>query len=50
MMQRKATLLKSVLHGSILVPARQTSKESAKENLNSTADTTWAILPFNKIS
>ena len=33
----------------ILIPACQSSKEKAIENSNSTADTTWAILPFNKV-
>jgi predicted GH43/DUF377 family glycosyl hydrolase len=49
MMQRKATILTSLLIGAILMPACQSSKENSKENSNSTADTTWAILPFNKI-
>lgn len=29
--------------------ACQSSKENAKESFNHTADTTWAILPFNKV-
>lgn len=31
------------------MPACQSSKENPKENSNSIADTTWAILPFNKV-
>ena len=49
MMQRKPTLLIGLLLGSILIPSCQSSKENTKESNNSTADTTWAILPFNKV-
>src|SRR5688500_4135788 len=49
MMQRKATLLTGLFIGSLLVTGCQTSKENAKENSNPAADTTWAILPFNKV-
>ena len=49
MMQRKATLLSCLLIGTILLSGCQTSKENGKENSNPAADTTWAILPFNKV-
>lgn len=48
-MQRKAILLTSLFIGVILLPGCQSSKETAKENANPSSDTTWAILPFNKI-
>lgn len=48
-MQRKAILLTSLFIAAILLPGCQSSKETAKENANSSSDTTWAILPFNKI-
>lgn len=49
MMQRKATLTSSLFLGFILFTACQSSKENTMENLNDAADTTWAILPFNKV-
>src|SRR5688500_11780142 len=49
MMQRKPILLTSLFIAVILTPACQSSKETPKESGNSSADTTWAILPFNKI-
>jgi len=49
MMQRNATLLTSLFIGLTLMHSCQSSKENAKENSNSAADTTWAILPFNKV-
>ena len=49
MMQRKVTLLTSLFMGTILFMACQSSKEKAKENSYPVADTTWAILPFNKV-
>ena len=49
MMQRKATLLSGLFIGFILFTACQSSKENTKESLNHAADTTWAILPFNKV-
>jgi predicted GH43/DUF377 family glycosyl hydrolase len=48
-MQRKATLLYCMLAGTLLLADCQTSKENAKEISNPVADTTWAILPFNKV-
>lgn len=48
-MQRKATLLSSVLTGCLLYTTCQSSKENTTETLNHTADTTWAILPFHKV-
>lgn len=47
-MQRKVTLLATVLLAGIFA-ACQSSKENAKENLKPATDTTWAILPFNKV-
>lgn len=49
MMQRKVTLLGSLFIGTIMVMACQSSKEKAKERSDPAADTTWAILPFNKV-
>lgn len=48
-MQRNATLLITLLSGLLFVQACQSSKEQATENSNTAADTTWAILPFNKV-
>src|SRR5687768_4423103 len=49
MMRRKVTLLASLFIGTILFMACQSSKEKSKENSYPAADTTWAILPFNKV-
>ena len=35
--------------GALLLQGCQTSKETAKESGNLSTDTTWAILPFNKV-
>jgi len=49
MMQRKATLLYGLVIGLISLQGCQSSKENVKDLSNSRADTTWAILPFNKV-
>ena len=48
-MKRKATLLPTLFLGGLMFAGCQSSKEKAKETLNQTADTTWAILPFHKV-
>lgn len=48
MMQRKVTLLISLLIGTVVFTTCQSSKENATELSNPVDDTTWAILPFNK--
>jgi predicted GH43/DUF377 family glycosyl hydrolase len=49
MMQLKVALLYILFIGLLTLMACQTSKENKKELSNSPADTTWAILPFNKV-
>jgi beta-1,2-mannosidase len=49
MMQRNATIFAWLFIGTILSQGCQSSKETSKENSNSLNDTTWAILPFNKV-
>ena len=49
MMQRNATLVPGLFIGLIMFTTCQSSKENTKENLNHAPDTTWAILPFNKV-
>lgn len=49
MMTRNVTLLASLFMATILFMACQSSKEKSKENSYPAADTTWAILPFNKV-
>ncbi|MGC1243068.1 MAG: glycoside hydrolase family 130 protein [Chryseosolibacter sp.] len=49
MMRRKATLLICPFIVLLWITACQSSKENQKELSESGADTTWAILPFNKV-
>lgn len=49
MMKRKATHLLALLLGSVIFTTCQSSKENANENLKPAGDSTWAILPFNKV-
>lgn len=49
MMQRKVTLLASLFIGTSMFITCQSSKDDAKQNSDHAPDTTWAILPFNKI-
>jgi predicted GH43/DUF377 family glycosyl hydrolase len=49
MMKRKATLLAGLFIGMLSFQACQSSKEKQIESSNSADDTTWAILPFNKV-
>lgn len=49
MMQQKATLPVLLFIAFTLFQACQSSKENQQEQSNSPADTTWAILPFNKV-
>ena len=49
MMQRNVTLFAGLFIGTIVIMACQSSKENSKENSDPAADTTWAILPFNKV-
>ena len=49
MMKRNATIFAGLFIGTILSQGCQSSKETAKENSNQGIDTTWAILPFNKV-
>src|SRR5690606_22851981 len=48
-MQLKLTILTSLFIGSFTWTGCQSSTESSNGNLNSPVDTTWAILPFNKV-
>ena len=49
MMQRNATIFACLFIGTILLQGCESSKQTAKENSNPSVDTTWAILPFNKV-
>lgn len=49
MMKRKATFLAGLFIGMLSFQACQSSKEKQEESSKQAADTTWAILPFNKV-